>query len=256
MSEPAPTYDAIGRGYSVSRQADPRIAAQIRAALGDAASVVNVGAGTGGYEPAGLDVTAVEPSAVMIGQRPPGSAPAIQGAAEALPLGDGAVDVAMAVLSDHHWADRAAGLRELRRVARQRVVLVNASPEAASAFWFTRDYLPEFTDLIPEAFREAGAWEAEFEAQLGPIDVEPVLVPHDCTDGFYSAYWRRPEAYLDPAVRENISVFHRVPASAVDRATKKLRADLDSGAWRGRNGHLVKRDELDVGLRIVVAELR
>jgi len=254
MAERAPLYDRIGTTYAASRQADPRIARALRAALGDAETVLNVGAGTGAYEPADLEVTALEPSSVMIAQRPAGSAPVIQGVAESIPLADDSVDAAMAVISDHHWADRAAGLRELRRVARRRVVLLNSDPALAATFWMTRDYLPGFLGLIPPGYREPGRWERDLQRLLGPVTVRPVPLPHDCLDGFYHAYWRRPRAYLDDEVRDNISVFRRLPAADVHDAVARLRRDLDDGTWQDRNSALIGRSEIDLGLRIVVAE--
>ncbi len=172
-----PLYDSIGATYSNSRRADPRIAAQIWAALGNARTVLNVGAGTGAYEPADREVTAVEPSSVMIAQRPPGAACCVQGAAEALPFATDAFDAAMAIISDHHWTDRAAGLRELRRVAKGPVVLVNSDPGQALRFWLTRDYLPGFLDLIPDKLRERGAWEASLTDGLGTTSASPLLSP-------------------------------------------------------------------------------
>jgi ubiquinone/menaquinone biosynthesis C-methylase UbiE len=154
MSEAA--YDRIGRAYSESRRADPHIAAQIEKALGDARSVLNVGAGTGSYEPASREVVAVEPSTEMIGQRPPSSAPVVQAGAEDLPFDDDSFDAAMALITDHHWSDRAAGLREMLRVARSRVVILNADPGLAPCFWLTKGYLPGFAALIPERYRKAG----------------------------------------------------------------------------------------------------
>jgi SAM-dependent methyltransferase len=247
-------YDSgIGRGYGAARGTDPRIAAAIDDALGDARDVLNVGAGTGSYEPAGREVVAVEPAAVMIAQRPVGSAPAVQASAESLPFDDDSFDAAMAVFSDHHWSDRAAGMREMRRVARKRVVLVNMDPGLTQRFWLTRDYLPGFLDLIPAPYREPGHWEAELRELLGPLESRPVPVPHDCRDGFYQAYWRRPEAYLDEAVRAGISIFHALPAPAVEGAIERLRRDLEDGTWRARNAELLERAELDLGLRVVVA---
>ena len=158
MASQHPVYDQIGLTYSATRREDPRIAAAIRDALGDARTVLNVGAGAGAYEPEGLDVVALEPSPVMIAQRPEGSAAVLRGSAERIPLPDDSVDAAMAVLSDHHWTDRAAGLRELRRVARRRVVVVNNDPAMADLFWLTRDYLRSFRRLIPPHYREAGRW--------------------------------------------------------------------------------------------------
>jgi SAM-dependent methyltransferase len=251
----AALYDRIGRSYALSREPDPRIAARVRRALGDARTVLNVGAGAGAYEPPDLDVLAVEPSAVMIAQRPPGSAPVLEACAERIPLPDDSVDAAMTILSDHHWTDRAAGLRELRRVARRRVVLLNADPAVVCAFWLSREYLPSFANLIPERWRHAGAWERELEEHLGPIVTEVVPVPRDCRDGFYAAYWRRPEAYLSPEIRDNISVFRLLPEADVRDAVDRLAADLADGSWYERHHELTTLDELDVGMRIAVAQV-
>jgi SAM-dependent methyltransferase len=249
------SYDRWGRGYAARRATDPRITAAIEAALGDARSVVNVGAGTGSYEPADREVVAVEPSAVMIAQRPPGSAAAIQASAEALPLGDDSVDAAMAIFTDHHWSDRAVGMRELRRVARQRVVVLNIDPAWTERFWLVRDYLPSFMDLVPEPYRAEGHWESDLEELLGEVEVRPIPVPHDCRDGFFQAYWRRPEAFLDEAVRNSISVFHVLPGEEVTAAIGRLRADLAAGIWTARNAELLEATELDLGLRLVVRRL-
>jgi SAM-dependent methyltransferase len=239
-------YDRIGRSYAATRREDPRIAAAIHAALGDARTVLNVGAGAGAYEPPDRDVTAVEPSAVMRAQRPAGSAPCIDAHAEALPFADGAFDAAMAVFSDHHWNDRPAGLRELRRVARRAVVL-QWDPASRDAFWLARDYLPSFGYDVDGSFAAA-------RAALGVTREEVVPIPHDCSDGFLLAYWRRPEAYLDATVRANISVFALLPAAEVDAMLAALRADLDSGAWERRNADLLDGDEYDLGLRLLIAE--
>ncbi|HEY8582285.1 MAG TPA: methyltransferase domain-containing protein [Capillimicrobium sp.] len=207
---------------------------------------MNVGAGAGSYEPRDLDVVAVEPSAVMAAQRPPGAAPVIAARAEALPFADGAFDAAMAVLTDHHWDDRVGGLRELRRVAR-RAVVVTFDPAWADAYWAVRDYLPGFRALPGLAIEEIAS-------ALGPgARVEPLPVPADCEDGFFLAWWKRPEALLEPEVRQAISVFHRLDAEEVDAFARRLRADLASGAWAARNAELLELDELDLGLRLVVA---
>ena len=169
-------YDTIGRRYAGQRRADPRVAAAIRAALGDARSVVNVGAGSGSYEPVDLSVLAVEPSREMIRQRPAGAAPAVQAVAERLPLGDGSVDAALAVLTLHHWADRAAGLAELARVARRRVVIVTWDPARTGDFWLTRDYLPAVVELDAAIFPSI----AEIESALGGARVAPLRIPHGC----------------------------------------------------------------------------
>lgn len=247
-------YDRIGGGYARTRRPDPRIAARIERALGGAQSVLNVGAGAGSYEPAGRQVTAVEPSAEMIAQRPPGSAPVVRASAEELPFEDESFDAAMAIITDHHWSDRAAGLREMVRVARRRVVLLNADPSLAERFWLTRDYLPGFFALIPDRYRRRGYWEQELCELFGETTIQPVPVPHDCHDGFYQAYWRRPGAYLDPRVRDAISVFHALPADEVATAIERLARDIDDGSWDERYAHLRDKSELDVGLRLVVAD--
>jgi SAM-dependent methyltransferase len=247
-------YDEIGRSYTATRREDPRLAAAIWAALGDAESVLNVGAGAGAYEPSDREVLALEPSEVMIAQRPEGAAPVMQGGAEAIPLRDGSVDAAMAILSDHHWTDRRAGLGEMRRVARRRVLLMNVDPAEFSArFWFSAEYLPGFVDLAG-AYRQPGLWERELRMLLGQVRIEPLPIPHDCVDGFFGAHWRRPEAFLDQTVRDGISVFARVDSEEVERAIAQLRADLDSGAWQERHGDLLGLDELDLGYKLVIAE--
>ena len=238
-------YDRIGRSYTATRSEDPRLAAAIDAALGDARTVINVGSGTGAYEPPGREVLAVEPSEVMRAQRPPGAAPVIDARAEALPFPDSSFDAALAVLSDHHWRDRAGGLRELRRVGR-RVVVFTWDPDYVDAFWLTRDYLPGFRRLPPMSI-------AEIAAHIGATRVEPVPLAHDCRDGFLMAYWRRPEAYLDPVVRAGISTFGVLPEAEVSEFVERLEADLASGEWSRRNAGLLERDELDLGFRLVVA---
>jgi len=247
-------YDTIGRSYTTTRRPDPRIATAIWDALGDARTVLNVGAGAGAYEPPDRDVVALEPSPVMIAQRPPDAAPVVRGRAEDLPFEDRAFDAVMAVLSDHHWTDRPRGFRELRRVARDRVVLFNADPREADLFWLTTEYLPEFLDVIPAWYRQPGAWESELRAAFGRVDKVPVPVPHDCLDGFYGAFWRRPDAYLDRDVRAGISVFAQVSSAAVDRAVTALRADLDTGRWRQDHRELLALSELHLGYYVIVAE--
>ena len=243
-----PFYDRIGGGYSTTRQADPRIEERIHRALGDAVSVVNVGAGAGSYEPRDREVVAVEPSERMIAQRPSGSAPVVRASAEQLPFRDGAFDAAMAVLSDHHWGDRARGLREMRRVARMRAVLFTWDQARVDEGWLVRDFLPGFRRL------PGGMPLSEIADHLGATEIEAVPIPADCRDGFLHAYWARPHAYLDPAVRRNISVFARLPAPEVDAAVARLGADLESGAWSARNADIVGEAEMDLGYRLLIAD--
>jgi SAM-dependent methyltransferase len=241
-------YDSIGSGYTTTRRQDPRIARAIYAALGDWRTVLNVGAGAGAYEPGDRDVVAVEPSAVMIAQRPPTAAAVVQARAEALPFADSSFDAAMAVLSDHHWEDRVRGLCELRRVARRRVVVFTWDPRFADAFWLTRDYLPGFKRL-------PGLSIEDIAQCIGDARIEPVLIPHDCRDGFYHAFWRRPAAYLDGRVRAGISVFARLDQEENADMVRRLKADLETGVWEKRNAGLVGLTNLDLGYRLVIAEV-
>jgi SAM-dependent methyltransferase len=243
MSEPL--YDQIGVGYSDYRRPDARIAARIDAALGPCRSVVNVGAGAGSYEPRNRSVTAVEPSAEMIRQRPPEAARAVQADAVNLPFADRSFDAALAILTIHHWPDKARGLAELRRVARERVVILTWDPEQAQ-FWLTQAYLPQIDEIDRRDFPTL----REIEQAIGPIETEVLAIPADCADGFLGAYWRRPAAYLDPRVRAAISIFSKLEASA---AIARLEADLADGTWRSRHRELLARSELDVGYRLVVA---
>jgi SAM-dependent methyltransferase len=242
---PGRLYEHIGGGYRRHRRPDPRIAARLAEALGDAETVVNVGAGSGSYEPSDRRVTAVEPSTVMLTQRRGPPVPAVRALAEALPFPEGRFDAALAILTLHHWTDPAAGLRELRRVAR-RLVLLHFEP--GSAYWLTDEYVPMLRDVewrwVPGV--------ADVLDAVGAARVEVLAVPHDCVDGFLAAYWRRPGAYLDPTVRASISNFARLDAALVEPGLARLREDLESGAWAERHADLLARDELDAGYRLIV----
>jgi SAM-dependent methyltransferase len=243
----AQLYDTIGATYTVTRRTEPRIAAQVWAALDDAQTVLNVGAGTGSYEPPDRDVTAVEPSAVMRAQRPAGASRCVAAAAENLPFDDQSFDAAMAFATVHHWQDPIAGVREMQRVARRVVVFTCDTNDRnwRRRFWLTRDYLPEVVaspvGLATDLARAIGA------------RIEPVLIPWDCADGFFEAYWRRPEAYLDENVRRGISVWARVGADAEQRAVRNLRDDLASGRWAERNRDVLDREAAELGLRLLIA---
>ena len=212
--------------------------------------MVNVGAGTGSYEPPDRWVLAVEPSETMVRQRPPDAAPVIRATAEALPLADDTVDAAMALMTLHHWADWRAGIAELRRVARERVVVWTFEPDQTEALWLVRDYLPEVREL--DTGRTPPV--ADVAEALGGGEVSTVAIPHDCEDGVLAAYYARPEAYLDPAVRAGMSPFHMLAPTIVDAAMERLAEDLRSGAWDERHRALRSQPSLDAGYRLVVAQ--
>jgi riboflavin synthase alpha subunit len=245
----ASDYDQVGRRYVATRRPDPRIGSALRQALGDASSVVNIGAGSGAYEPADLDVIAIEPSRVMIDQRAAGAARAILGSAEALPLDDGSVDAALSVLTVHHWPELERAWGEIRRVVRRRAVFLTFDP-AAAPFWLTRDYLPEIHVLDALRLPPLSVFD-----ELGAVEVRPLPLPHDCTDGFLAAFWRRPSAYLDPTVQANISAFVALEPSVRRRGVDALRRDLEDGTWASVNRDLLTAETLDAGYRIVICTL-
>jgi SAM-dependent methyltransferase len=241
-------YDTIGKGYRRQRVPDPRIRQAIDNALGADGSVVNVGAGAGSYEPDGRCIAAIEPSMTMIRQRPPAAAPAVQALAAHLPLRDGCADIVMAILTVHHWDDRTRAFAELGRIARRRIVFLTWDPDAPG-FWLSDDYFPALQKQDRMDFPAL----SELRRTYGRVTSIPILIPHDCTDGFAGAYWRRPHAYLDPAVRFATSTFSKI--GEVESGVARLRRDLESGAWIRRYGHLLVRDALDVGYRLVTVDL-
>lgn len=248
----SPRYDTIGAGYARTRREDPRLLARIVAALGDARTVVNVGAGAGSYEPRDRHVVAVEPSDMMAAQRPRELAPAIRAGAEALPLRDADVDAAMAVLTVHHWDDaQERGVRELRRVARGPVVILTIDAEVSGAMWLMHDYVPEIAELDRRIFPRIETLTGWLG---GRARVEVVPVPRDTCDWTLLSFWAHPERVLDPAARAGTSGLARMPAAVIERATTRLRGDLESGAWDARHARLRTLDALDAGLRLVVAE--
>ena len=249
MKTPAQTphlYDRIGAGYDTYRRPDPRIAAAIMRALGDLEPIVNVGAGAGSYEPDDRPVVAVEPSMTMIRQRGATAMPVVQASATDLPFRDAGFAAGLAVLTMHHWPDRMRGLAELARVSRARVVILTYDAEAAR-FWLVDDYFP----VIGEVDRQILPGIDELRPLLGRFDAHALPIPHDCSDGFLGAYWRRPHAYLDAGVRSAISSFAKL--TDIDAGLARLRSDLDDGTWQRRYGHLLSLSELDIGYRLVIA---
>ena len=239
-------YDEIGVRYRDFRRPDPRLEAAITRALNQAETVVNVGAGTGSYEPSDRSVVAVEPAMTMIRQRRPGSAPVVQASATELPFRDGGFAAALAILTVHHWPDQTRGLDEMARVARRRVVVVTWDPSTLG-FWLTDDYFPEIVEIDRPLFPSI----EDFRRALGRVEVQPLPIPHDCVDGFLGAYWRRPHAYLDAGVRSAISTFAKL--HDMGRGLDRLRRDLEDGSWVRRYGDLLDQPEIDLGYRIVIA---
>jgi len=239
------SYDTIGVNYSDLRKPDSRIAMMIGRALGSAKTVLNVGAGTGSYEPDDRQVTAIEPSLEMIRQRSASAAPVIQGFAEDLPFDEDSFDASMAILTIHHWADKEKGLKEMRRVTRGPVIILTFDPSRRE-FWLT-DYIPELVKLDEMIMPKM----TDYEKWLGSVEISAVPVPHDCTDGFLYAYWRRPRAYFDPKITAAMSSF-RVIDNIAERL-RKLENDLDSGAWAERYSELLNLDEFDGGYRLVTS---
>lgn len=244
-------YDEIGVDYAPKRRPDPRLARRLFAALGPALSVVNVGAGAGSYEPADRFVIGIEPSQTMLDQRPPNSAPAIRAVAEKLPLADRSVDAAIAVFTIHHWHDLRAGLDELQRVARDRLVLVTVDPDVVARHWFVTYYAPEIVSHHLGGFPTIG----QLTSDLPTAAVSTWAVPADCSDLFFVALWARPELYLDAGVRAATSVWHQLPAHIAERSIRSLRADLESGRWDQNHGHLRARTTHDVGVRVITVDV-
>lgn len=251
MSPKEPRYDRIGQGYSHTRREDPRLRALLHAALGDARTVVNVGAGSGSYEPRDRHVVAIEPSDVMAAQRPPELAPAIRATADDLPLRDGSVDAAIAVLTVHHWDEgQERGVRELRRVARGPVVILTYDPEVSGAMWLMADYFPEVAELDRRVFpapSRLAAWLG------GDVRVETVAIPRDTPDWMLGSFWAHPERVLDAQARAATSGFARMDTAVVDGVVAAVARDLRDGTWDRRHGHIRALSAYDAGLRLVVA---
>ncbi|MFG1795873.1 class I SAM-dependent methyltransferase [Nocardia sp. NPDC049149] len=243
-------YDTTGRTYATTRQPDPRIAAAIVAALDGMESIVNIGAGTGSYEPAGT-VLAVEPSGVMIAQRPVGSAPAVRATAEQLPVRTRAADAALAVLTVHHWTDLERGIAEMIRIARRRIVILTWDHTVYRQFWLVRDYLPAAADTDARLAVPLDRLTALTENS----EIQTIPVPHDCVDGFGGAFWRRPDAYLDETVQAGMSMLALTPKPLLQEGLSRLRSDLETGTWTARYADILDQPHLDLGYRLITADL-
>lgn len=244
----ATLYDKIGQTYSRRRHSDPRIGAAIERAIDGCDAILNVGAGTGSYEPESRTVIAVEPSRTMIAQRPPGAASAVQGCAEALPFRDGSFDAVLGILTVHHWKNQEQGFLECARVARSRVVFLTIDLDICARFWLF-DYFPDLIRIDRQIFPTL----ERFREAFGPIEVTDVPIPEDCRDGFLCAYWKRPRAYVDPLVRASISTFSKI--GNIDLQLARLENDIDSGEWNQRYSSLQYLNVLDLGYRLVVARI-
>jgi SAM-dependent methyltransferase len=243
-------YDRIGRSYISGRRTDPKIAAQLHSFLEGAESILNIGAGTGSYEPQHSKLIAVEPSATMIQQRPQSSAPVIQASAESLPFDYNQFTHCMTVLSMHHWSDRAKAFSEIKRVTQKRFVALSwYSPGLENKYWLYRDYLTQIPELNSSIFPTV----YELKVHFPNLQEHIVPIPYDCLDGFDGAYWKRPEAFLDPDVRKNMSVFSKI--KNIEPILDKLKYDIESGNWIKRNQKLLQLSEYDCGYRIFVADL-
>ncbi len=247
-------YDRIGAGYAHTRREDPAIAARLRAAIGDARTVVNVGAGAGSYEPQDRHVIAIEPSDVMAAQRPPALPPAIRAHAHALPLRDASVDASLAVLTLHHWdGTQAAGVRELRRVTRGPIALLTFDAAVSARMWLMADYLPEVAELDRRIFpppERIAEWLDE------DTDVETIPIARDTPDWTLGSFWAHPERVLDPVARSATSGFARLAPNVTSRVVRAVERDLRTGAWAARNGHLRELQTYDAGMRLIVSRRR
>lgn len=243
-SKAEPLYNQIGESYRNFRVPDKRIAQLIQEALVDAKTIVNVGAGTGSYEPEGYDLIAVEPSETMILQRPKSAAAVVKASAENLPFKDNQFDAGMAILTIHHWNDWKKGLLELNRVANKCIILTwNPSHKG---FWLTKDYFPEILEIDKRIFPPFD----QIQKLLSDLDVITVPIPHDCTDGFGSAFWRQPSKYLDLGVRKAMSTFSKI--NNLKEGIERLKVDLENGAWQEKYGHLMQKQEMDLGYRLLI----
>ena len=242
-------YDTIGINYAQKRKSDPKIAVQIFELLKGAKRIVNIGAGSGSYEPKNVDLVAVEPSLEMIKQRSADAHPVIQGTAESLPFPDNSFTHALTILSMHHWTDQELAFREINRVTTEKFVALSWNPNA-EPFWLMRDYFPEFIEMDRNNFPNADILQNYFE----DVEIHPLLIPEDCIDGFLAAYWKRPSAYLDESVRNSISSFSKV--NDISDVLEKLKIDIASGEWSQKNESILHQSSLDAGYILITGKIK
>jgi len=242
-------YDKIGINYATKRQTDPRLASQILQKLQGATRIINIGAGSGSYEPENIDLIAVEPSQEMIKQRSTNAHPVVQASAESLPFEDNSFSHALTILSMHHWTDRSKAFQEINRVTTDKFIALSWNPKS-KAFWLTRNYFPEIIEWDKNNFPT----KQEFEKYFDDVNISPLLIPSDCRDGFLAAYWKRPEAYLDINVRNSISSFSKL--ENIGEWLKRLEADISSGKWHEDNKDILNEENLDAGYIIISAKIR
>ena len=242
-------YDNIGIDYAKQRKSDPRIATQIFDRLKNATKVVNIGAGSGSYEPKNINLIAVEPSIEMINQRATNAHPVIQGYAESLPFPDKSFSHALTILSMHHWSDRDKAFKEINRITTEMFIAVSWNPEA-DPFWLTKDYFPEVYDLDKTIFPNLD----ELKDYFDDVEMTPLLIPEDCIDGFLAAYWKRPLSYLDQKVRNSISSFSKF--KDLDKRLNKLDSDVKNGIWSKTNASILMNTKLDAGYVIITGKTK
>jgi SAM-dependent methyltransferase len=250
IKDPAYNYDKLGQKYSVKRQTEPAIFSYIVKALGDAATVLNVGAGTGSYEPTDRYVIAVEPSLVMRSQRESNNKnPAVIAFADNLPFDDNSFEASTAFVTVHHWSDIHKGLHELRRVTKNQVIIMTFDPEALDDFW-NAIYFPE---LIEAEKKRYPSIDFITTALGGTCEVQKIPIPFDCADGFQEAFYGRPEAFLDKQVRQSQSAWGFISPEVEEKYIKDFAEELASGEWDKKYGHYRTQPSFTCALRLIIS---
>lgn len=251
IQDPSFNYDKFGQHYSGQRQTEPEIAKYIHEALGDAKTILNIGAGAGSYEPEDRYVIAVEPSITMRAQRMRyHKVPAINATADVLPFDEGVFDAATAFLTIHHWPDIARGLREIRRVTRGPIIIMTYDRDDLDVFW-NADYFSEVVEVERQRYPDM-QWLCD---QLGNnCEIQKIPIPLNCVDGFQEAFYGRPEAFISKEVRAAMSAWGFIPAEQQEVMVNRLKNALSSGEWDEKYGHLRKQPFFTGALRLVIAK--